>query len=69
MLVAMLGGWGTHYDKGPPDFPAMGVVATWVWIGLLPQLTLWIGFTVVAGALFGGLAAAVALRGQAPATA
>ena len=64
MLVAMLAGWGTHYEKGPPDFPAMGTIATWFWIGLMPQLTLWIAFTVAVGLLFGGLAAAVALRGS-----
>jgi hypothetical protein len=64
MLAALFAGWGTHYEKGPPDFPAMGVVATWFWIGLLPQLTLWVGFTVVVGMLFGALAAAVALRGR-----
>jgi hypothetical protein len=62
MLVALFADWGTHYEKGPPDFPAMGVVATWFWIGLVPQLTLWVGFTVVVGVLFGALAAAVALR-------
>jgi hypothetical protein len=64
MLVAMLAGWGTHYEKGPPNFPAMSTVATWFWIGLVPQLTLWIAFTVAVGMLFGGLAAAVALRGS-----
>jgi hypothetical protein len=64
MLVAMLAGWGTHYEKGPPDFPAMSTVATWFWIGLVPQLTFWIAFTVAVGLLFGALAAAVALRGS-----
>lgn len=59
MLVALFAEWGTHYEKGPPGFPAMGTFATWFWIGLLPQLTLWIAFTVAVGMLFGALAAAV----------
>ena len=58
MLIAILARWGTHYEKGPPSFPAMGAVATWFWIA----------FTVVVGCLFGGIAAAVALRGRRPAT-
>ena len=61
MLVAMLGNWGTHYDVPPsPDFPAMGTLAKWVTIGLAPQLTVWIWYTVVLGALFGIAAAAIA---------
>jgi hypothetical protein len=60
MLVALGVGWGTHYEKGPPGFPAMGVLATWFWIGAVPQLTLWIAFTVIVGMLVG--AATGALR-------
>lgn len=59
MLVAMGIGWGTHYEKGPPGFPPMSVLASWFWIGLVPQLTLWMGFTVVFGILFGVAAGAV----------
>jgi hypothetical protein len=68
MLVAMSNHWGTHYEKGPPNFPEMSLLATFFFIGLLPQLTLWIGFTVSVGALFGGIALAVARR-RVPATA
>jgi hypothetical protein len=63
MLFAILGKWGTHYDALPPKFPAMSPVATWAVIGLFPQLTLWIGFTLVVGMLFGSLTAAI-LRGR-----
>lgn len=64
MLVAILADWGTHYEKGPPGFPQMGALAKWFWIGLLPQMTLWMAFTVAVGALFGGFAAfATARRG------
>jgi hypothetical protein len=63
MLFAILGKWGTHYDVLPPDptpeLVAAGPVQQWFWIGLVPQMTIWIGFTVVVGMLFGGLAAAL----------
>jgi hypothetical protein len=66
-LVAMLANWGTHYDVAPPDpnFPAMGPVQKWFWIGLIPQLTVWVAFTVVFGMIVGGLVAAVRLRKRA----
>ncbi|HUG53597.1 MAG TPA: hypothetical protein VMR21_08345 [Vicinamibacteria bacterium] len=59
MLAAILGSWGTHYDAVPPGFPAMGPVATWALIGLFPQLTLWVGFTVTVGMFFGSVAVAI----------
>jgi hypothetical protein len=62
MLFAILGNWGTHYDVPPPDFPQMGALARWAWIGLLPQMTIWIAYTVVIGALFGVIAAGLAGR-------
>lgn len=58
MLVAILGDWGTHYDVAPPNLPAMGAFQRWVWIGLFPQLTLWIFLTVVGGMIAGSIAAA-----------
>lgn len=65
MLLAILGSWGTHYDVAPPDLPAMGLMQKWFWIGLLPQLTIWIAFTVVVGMFFGGLVVAVRSRRRA----
>jgi hypothetical protein len=62
MLFAILGSWGTHYDVAPPGFPEMGPLAKWAWIGLLPQMTIWIAFTVVIGALFGIVAVALTAR-------
>ena len=56
-LAAFLGNWGTHYDAVPPGWPAMGVGMKFVILGLLPQLTLWIGYTIVVGTLFGLLGA------------
>ena len=69
MLAAMFGNWGTHYDLPPPDFPAMSTLAKWVIIGLLPQMTIWIWFTIAMGGLCGALAAAVAGRARGPALA
>jgi len=60
MLVAMLGNWGTHYDARPTY--QMGALGWWVAIGLAPQLSFWMWYTIVFGALFGIVAAAVARR-------
>jgi hypothetical protein len=68
MLLAMLGNWGTHYDAPPPGFPDMGPLSKWLLIGALPQLTIWIWFTMAVGALFGGIALAVRSRAGRPAT-
>ena len=56
MFIAMAANWGTHYEQGPPGFPQMSLISKWFLIGLMPQLTLWIAFTVIVGSLFGGLA-------------
>jgi len=55
MLIAMAANWGTHYELGPPGFPEMGLFSKWFMIGLLPQLFMWIAFTVVVGSLVGSL--------------
>jgi len=67
MLVAIFGNWGTHYDVPPPnaaDVATMTPLVKWFWIGLLPQLTLWVYVTVVGGLLFGSLAVAIRKRQQ-----
>ena len=68
MLIAILNNWGTHYELGTPNLPEMGLVTKWVVIGLVPQLTFWMAFTAVVGAIFGSVALAVARR-ERPATA
>jgi hypothetical protein len=60
MLVAMLGNWGTHYDARPSYLPQMSTLGWWVALGLVPQLFFWIWYTIVVGALFGSVAAAIA---------
>ena len=62
MFFAILGEWGTHYDVPPPDFPVMSWFPKWVVIGLVPQLTIWVAFTVIVGAIFGGIVLAVVGR-------
>lgn len=59
MFFAMRGQWGTHYDWILPLFPYTGFWARWVCLALIPQLTFWVGFTIVAGMLFGTLITAV----------
>jgi hypothetical protein len=62
MLVAIHAAWGTHYELGAPDMPVMTPWTKWFWIGLVPQLTLWVSFTVAVGGLFGGLTAVLTRR-------
>ncbi len=69
MLFAILGNWGTHYDVAPPDLATMGPIPKWLLIGVVPQLTFWIWFTMAVGALFGGIAVAIRGRAVRPATA
>jgi hypothetical protein len=62
MLIAMTARWGTHYEVGPPGLPEMALLPEWIVIGLIPQLFLWIGLTVMAGSLCGSLAALIPRR-------
>jgi len=68
MLVAMLGnggqGWGTHYDVAPPGLPAQSLGAKFLHLAVIPQMTAWIGWTVVAGAIIGGIVVAVSGRSK-----
>jgi len=66
MYLAMSGnggaGWGTHYDAVPPPLANLSFAVKYFYLGILPQMTLWIGFTVVVGSLMGVIVAAVAQR-------
>jgi hypothetical protein len=61
-LLAVLGDWGTHYDAVPPGFPEMSAMGKFFWSGVVPQLTIWVAYTMVVGALFGGIALLVTGR-------
>jgi hypothetical protein len=59
-FLSLRGSWGTHYEGAPPGFPADTPFWTrYLMIGLVPQITAWIAFTVVVGSLFGITAAAL----------
>ena len=59
MFLAMRGQWGTHYDYFglPPEFQ-MDFWPKYLWLGFVPQLTFWVGFTIVVGSLSGIIATA-----------
>jgi hypothetical protein len=63
MLFAIFGKWGTHYDVLPPnpspELAAAGPLGLWFWIGVVPQMTVWIVHTVVVGMIFGALTVAL----------
>ena len=61
-LLAVLGDWGTHYDAVPPGFPEMSALGKFFWSGVVPQMTIWVGYTMIVGALFGGIALLVTGR-------
>lgn len=65
MFLAMQGNWGTHYDAAAPPFDAMPLLTRYLELGLLPQLIMWIAFTVITGSLLGVVAVAI-FRRQAP---
>ena len=56
-------GWSTHYSAVPPDFPLTGWLTDWLALGLVPQLTFWVAFTVVIGSIFGGFTLLVRGKG------
>lgn len=55
MWAAMRWTWRTHYDATPPGFPSMIPLQRWWWTGVVPQMTIWIAWTVAVGVLFGVL--------------
>ena len=66
-LAAIRGDWRTHYDQPPPGFPYIGNwLAKWLWIGLLPQMTIWMAYTVIVGSIAGGVALLFAGQRAAP---
>lgn len=62
MYLATQGNWGTHYDVESPGMQFTGWLDKFIRIGLIPQLFLWIPYTVVLCGLFGVITAAVRKR-------
>lgn len=63
MYVAMRGnggvGWGTHYDAVTPMFAHTSLGTKFFYLAFLPQMFLWIAYTVILGALIGEIVVAV----------
>ena len=55
VALAVARKWGTHYDALPPGFPSMSGLKRWLLIGLVPQMTIWVAWTMAVGAVFGAL--------------
>ena len=65
MYFAMRGNWGTHYDAIPPEFPQnLPFWTKYFELAVVPQMVMWIAFTIIMGSLFGGIAIALAHRGK-----
>jgi len=66
MFLAMRGnggqGWGTHYDAVDRSLASATFATKFFYEAILPQLTAWIGWTVVLGAILGVIFAALFRR-------
>jgi hypothetical protein len=57
-------GWGTHYDVAAPEFTVTSFAQKFVDLAVLPQMSLWIGWTVIIGAVLGTLYVAIFRRNK-----
>jgi hypothetical protein len=65
MLFAIHGHWGTHYDVLPPNYSGpTSFLGEYMQIAFLPQMVIWIAFTVLVGALVGSIVTALVFRGK-----
>lgn len=67
MFFAIRGNWGTHYDATPPEPVPAGFWSRYFYVALVPQLVMWIGYTMIVGALVGAIYVAI-FRRKKPAT-
>lgn len=56
MYFAIKGNWDTHYSLGPPGVEFPSFWSKFFQIAVLPQMILWIAFTIIGGSLAGGIA-------------
>jgi len=68
MFIAMRGnggqGWGTHYDAVAAGFAQASFARKFFAEAILPQMTLWIAWTVVVGSILGIIVAAIVRPGK-----
>jgi hypothetical protein len=57
-------GWGTHYDAAEPPFTHLPLGVKFFDLAVVPQMTFWIGYTVVLGAIFGIILTALFRRSR-----
>jgi hypothetical protein len=63
MYFSIKGNWDTHYSLGPPGVEFPSFWSKFVQIAVLPQMIMWVAFTIIAGSLAGGIAV-LATRGR-----
>jgi hypothetical protein len=65
MFFAIRGHWGTHYDVISPVYAGSHTFFDiYMKIAFLPQMVMWIAYTVLVGALFGSIVASLVCRGK-----
>lgn len=65
MFFAIRGHWGTHYDALPANYSGpTSFIGQYMMIAFLPQMVIWIAFTVLVGTLVGAPLAALVCRGK-----
>ncbi|HUI41358.1 MAG TPA: hypothetical protein VL523_05265, partial [Terriglobia bacterium] len=68
MFIAMSAnggrGWGTHYDVTTPGFVVTSFAQKFIDLAVMPQMSIWIGWTAVVGALLGSIFVAIFRRGK-----
>lgn len=64
MYFAFRGNWHTHYDAVPPEFPELPFWSKFFQLAVVPQMVMWIVFTLIVGSIFGAIAIAFARRGK-----
>jgi hypothetical protein len=68
MYLAMRGnggqGWGTHYDAVAPTLAQASFARRFFFEAILPQMTLWIAWTVVVGSILGIIVVSIVRPGK-----
>ncbi len=62
MFYAIWGHWGTHYDAVPKPFDQLAFWPKYLYLGIAPQLVMWVVFTMTVGAFFGAMYTAIVRR-------